>query len=367
MSKLLFIQYRPIGAIMNGGDQCTKRNYDMLCRVLGNENVDIYYIHQDEKRRSLMSYVRGVVYMPFGYYFGLYPALLREIVNKAMRFDCVFIDRSVYGLIAKTLRQNGYKGQIIVNFHNVESIYFDARLPKSLPFRKVLISCADRNDRFACTYADTIVILNNRDVEALKERYTLPRVVEIPITLNDTFKAIDDKTDHLSVVRQQPLCVFLGSYFQPNNEGILWFVHEVLPHVNIRMQIVGKNMAQLKQEHKELQDIEVISDAPDLTPYLIDADIMILPIFAGSGMKVKTCESLMYGKNIIGTAEAFEGYKLDYERVGGRCATAEEFRQAIHRIVEQSWPRFNDYSRQTYLAHYSPQALELQWKEVVRL
>lgn len=366
MSKLLFIQYRPIGAIMNGGDQCTKRNYDMLCRVLGNENVDIYYIHQEVEHSPLWVYAKGMCYMPFGYFLGMTPRRLQSLVRLAEAYDYVFIDRSVFGIVAKELKKNGYKGRIITHFHNVETLYFAAKISAGIPLRKVLIHCADVNDEAACRYSDNIVVLNNRDVEALKERYTLPRVVEIPITLNDTFKAIDDKTDHLSVVRQQPLCVFLGSYFQPNNEGILWFVHEVLPHVNIRMQIVGKNMARLKQEHRELQDIEVISDAPDLTPYLIDADIMILPIFAGSGMKVKTCESLMYGKNIIGTVEAFEGYKLDYERVGGRCATAEEFRQAIRRIVEQSWPRFNDYSRQTYLAHYSPQALELQWKEVVR-
>ena len=31
MAKLLFIQYRRAAKVMNGGDQCTKRNYDMLC------------------------------------------------------------------------------------------------------------------------------------------------------------------------------------------------------------------------------------------------------------------------------------------------------------------------------------------------
>lgn len=29
MSRLLFIQYRPFGAVMNGGDQGTKKNLDM--------------------------------------------------------------------------------------------------------------------------------------------------------------------------------------------------------------------------------------------------------------------------------------------------------------------------------------------------
>ncbi len=39
-------------------------------------------------------------------------------------------------------------------------------------------------------------------------------------------------------------------------------------------------------------------------------DYIISPIFVGGGMKVKTCEALMYGKNIIGTSESFEGYDI---------------------------------------------------------
>lgn len=38
---------------------------------------------------------------------------------------------------------------------------------------------------------------------------------------------------------------------------------------------------------------------------------MVMPIFSGSGMKVKTAEALMYGKFLIGTKEAFEGYEID--------------------------------------------------------
>ena len=47
---------------------------------------------------------------------------------------------------------------------------------------------------------------------------------------------------------------------------------------------------------------------------------MLFPIFEGSGMKLKTCEALMFGKNIIGTPEAFAGYDIDdYTNVGACC------------------------------------------------
>ena len=163
----------------------------------------------------------------------------------------------------------------------------------------------------------------------------------------------------------QPLCLFLGAYFPPNNEGIVWFVKNVLPHVNIRMKVVGKGMARLKAEEPTLKDIEVISDAPDLLPYFEEADIMILPIFKGSGMKVKTCESLMYGKNIIATDEAFVGYDVDYDKVGGKCNTAEEFIARIKEFEKNPRPRFNAYSRQMFLEKYSEEGVVEKFRKVL--
>ena len=92
---------------------------------------------------------------------------------------------------------------------------------------------------------------------------------------------------------------------------------------------------------------------------------MILPIFKGSGMKVKTCESLMYGKNIIATDEAFVGYDVDYDRVGGKCNTAEEFIACIEDFENHPRPRFNAYSRQMYLEKYSEAAVVEKFRKVL--
>ena len=114
-----------------------------------------------------------------------------------------------------------------------------------------------------------------------------------------------------------------------------------------------------------LQHIEVISDVPDLMPYIEQADIIVLPIFSGSGMKVKTCEALMYGKNIVGTKEAFEGYTADYNRLCGLCNTDEEFIACLNNIAAHPIPRFNTYARQIYLEHYSYQAVQNLFRTLI--
>ena len=290
------------------------------------------------------------------------PKKVKQICQLAQNFDIVFIDRSVFGIIAKKLKEDHFAGRVIVFFHNVEALYFDAKISKHIPFRNVIIKSADHNDAYSCRFADKVIALNRRDDDKLFERYQRHADILIPIVFRDRFKP-----EHQSeaFTKAKPECLFIGSYFAPNNEGLLWFVRNVLPHVEINFIVVGKGMEKIKEEEPIMHDVEVIGSVPDLTPYINEADIMILPIFKGSGMKVKTCESLMFGKNILGTDEAFEGYDADYDRIGGKCNTADDFIGKINDFITSPRPRFNTYSRQLYLERYSESTLSEKMRKVL--
>lgn len=364
MPKLLFIQYRPFGKVMNGGDQGTKKNLDGLRLVMGETNVNVFYLHDKSGKSSLVEYAKGALLMPFGYFLGLTPKKLQEIVCLAKEYEYVFIDRSMFGIIAKALKEANYPGKIITSFQNVEVLYMDAKMPKHLPFRSVLIKLADKNDSWSCKYSDSIIALNERDKKELAMRYGREADVILPVTLED--KCAQMVFDKKAMTGKRPLCVFLGAYFLANNEGILWFMRNVFPHVDIEVKIVGRGMAKLKEEQPELlRDIEVISDAPDIVPYFQEADMMVLPIFSGSGMKVKTCESLMYGKNIIATDEALEGYAVEDGISAWRCNTAEDFIACIRDFTAYPRKRFNESARQCYLDNYSKDAAEKKLKEML--
>lgn len=359
--NILFIRYKKSKNILEGGEQGSQKNYNVLSKLLGEDNITTYYVHDENKKKTAWDYAKGVFYFPFNYYFGLTPKRVKEIVRMARNFDVVYIDRSVFGIVAKKLKESGYKGRVITFFHNVEVPYFEAKL-ENKPGKGIFLRCIDQNDRYACQYSDKTIALNSRDDDELFERYGKRADVLIPVAFKD--KYLKDSYPQEKTA-EQPLCLFLGAYFPPNNEGIVWFVNNVLPHVNIRMKVVGKGMAKLKAEESALKDIEVISDAPDLLPYFEEADIMVLPIFKGSGMKVKTCESLMYGKNIIATDEAFVGYDVDYDKVGGKCNTAEEFITRIKDFEDNPRPRFNTYSRQIFLEKHTEQAVEEKFKDIL--
>lgn len=359
--KILFIRYKKSKNILEGGEQGSQKNYNVLSKLVGEDSITTYYIHDENKKKSVVDYAKGALYFPFNYYFGLTPVRVKEIVQMAQTYDVVFVDRSVFGIVAKKLKQSGYKGRIISFFHNVEVPYFEAKLGNK-PGKSILLRCINANDRYACQYSDKTIALNPRDDNELFTRYGKKADVLIPVAFKDKYQREQYSSE---MTRPQPLCLFLGAYFPPNNEGILWFVQNVLPYVNVKMKVVGKGMSRLKEEEQVLKDIEVISDAPDLLPYFEEADIMILPIFKGSGMKVKTCESLMYGKNIIATDEAFVGYEVDYDKVGGKCNTVDEFIACIKDFENNPRPRFNAYSRQMFLENYSEEVVVEKFREVL--
>ncbi len=353
--KILIIRYKKTRGVPEGGEQGSEKNLIVLRQIAGEENVDTYFIHDEAHRRTIGEYLQGIMYMPLGYYFGLTPKRVREIVALAQGYDVVFVDRSVFGIVAKRLKETGYKGRIVAFFHNVEVVYFSAKYSNRLnPMRWLVLPCADRNDKWSCRYADKTIALSTRDDNELYRRYGRHADQLVPVAFVDRYQRNSYPSE---TIGNPPLCMFLGAYFPANVEGIEWFVKNVLPLVNIRMQIVGKGMEKIKEADWMRDDIEVLSNVPNLEPLFVAADIMVLPIFKGSGMKVKTCESLMYGKNIIGTPEAWSGYELDFNKAGACCETAEEFVAAINNLCQGERPRHNTYSRQVFIEQYSAEQM----------
>lgn len=351
MKKLLFIRYRKSDKIDAGGEQGTNANYDVLCQILGEENIEVYYIHQSQSKIKVLLHALSILSNFLkGYYYGLSPRKVDKIVSLSQNFSYVFIDRSIFGIIAKALKASSYKGKIITFFHNVESIYFAAKIRKYAPWRPIVLNCVRRNDLYSCEFSDVVIALNQRDKQVIEREYKRSPDILSPVVFKDTYKRTEYPTE---MTRNIPVCLFLGTYFPMNVRGILWFIREVLPAVSVRLQIVGKGMSAILPMVKGYEQVEVFSDVPDLKPYIEQADFMLLPVFEGSGMKVKTCEALMYGKNIIATTEAFEGYELDFERVGARCNTKDEFIRAIQSISTHPRPRFNLYAREVFVNNYS--------------
>jgi len=359
--RILFVAFKKYNSILEGGGLANARSVDMARKIMGDENVDVFYMNDENEHSALPRLIRSACLLPLGYWNGVTPGKVNRILEMCQNYDTVFICTSVLGMVARRLRQTGYKGRIVCFFHNVESEYYKARVPKYFPLKEVIVRCAARNDRFCIECADLRVALTERDADKLQTEYGRAVDYVVPVSFAD--KCADMEFDKEAYTSVRPLCLFIGSNFPANTEGVLWFVQHVLPHVDIDFRVVGKGMGELKR-HSCMKDVEVVGDVPDLTPYFLSADFMVLPVFSGSGMKVKTCEALMYGKNIIGSAETFVGYDLDTHKCGMQCDTTQQFIDALNFFASHPVKRFNNYSRNVFLEKYSDSRVEELFREI---
>lgn len=360
MKKILVVSFTS-GEKYTGGLQCSKRNYESLQTIVGEINVVKYTIEPYkgiEKVKTKLKRLRDIFYGAMG---GLDKNKTKEIIDIISRESItdLFIDSSLLGLLAKRIRKIFPNIRIYTFFHNFECGFVKDHIRINKDYvRFYWIILAKLNEIAAVKYSDKIISLNERDANRIKEIYGKYPDNLIPITL----KAPINKDFIKDVVNTNKEALFIGSYFFGNVQGIIWFCKEVLPYVDIHLTIVGASMDKILNEIPQSDKVTVFSNVPDLTPFYDNADFVVLPILSGSGMKVKTAESLMHGKFIIGTDEAFRGYKIT-ELQGVNCNTAEEFIRTIKGLNLSL--KYNAPSRELFDREYSFESSLTKFSQVL--
>jgi glycosyltransferase involved in cell wall biosynthesis len=116
--------------------------------------------------------------------------------------------------------------------------------------------------------------------------------------------------------------VTLGTlHYPPNADGIRWFLNQVFPlirqHVpEATLTIIGKNPPQdfLDLAARNPEVIKVTGYVPDLAPYLEESALMVVPVRAGGGMRVRILEAFAYAMPVVTTTVGLEGIDATPER-----------------------------------------------------
>ena len=123
--------------------------------------------------------------------------------------------------------------------------------------------------------------------------------------------------------------------YRPNSHGAVWFANEVMPAIrkkipNVKLILVGRNP---RNEVKKLacNDIIVTGSVADMNPYMRLADIYIVPIFFGGGVKTKLIEMGMYARPVVSTPQGVKGSIYQDSKDLFICKNSMEF---IHKCVD---------------------------------
>lgn len=353
--KVLYI-FPQFSAKNSGGSVVCKRNYDSLCAYYGEDAIISYPIHRKGKKNTIEMFLDDLFSMGFG---GLTVEDKKHIVLliKKEGVGLVFIDSSLFGGLTQYIKKR-VTVKTIVFFHNVEYDFGIVLYRKklSLSYR---ILFAYLNEKKAIQNSDIIITLTNKDKDRLYSLYRRAADYVMPVAIKN-----HDLASDYSINYSQPPCIlFFGSNFPPNVEAAKIIINDILPNIKAKVIIAGSGMEKLQETFSQSDSLKISGFVDDISKLYNTADFVIMPIFSGAGMKVKTAEALGYGKNIIATSNALEGYEVDDIPGVIRCDSIPEFIVAINNF-EYSIPRFNKKARELFLAKYSYSASLRSFKEI---
>lgn len=346
MKKILFVTMHDIsGKIDNGGNQCSDRNLKLLQAIYGSSSIDTCIGSQNEtkKQKKGVYYVRLMRKKHHRFLAGF--LCKSDFTRSSVIYICNLIQKNDYqmiffdgtrcgNIIERIKKHHKYKGKIVVFAHNVEKdILWQQMLHENILYFPLYFA-TKHVERVSLKYSNVFIALSNKDSSIFQKSYKRKADFILPITFRDTKK--DGECPDNPVMPENSL-LFTGSEYIPNVKGIRWFCKEVMPSVDIPLFIVGRGLEKLRDE-LESDKIRIIGTVDKLHDYLEAAGAVVIPIFYGGGMKVKTAEAIMHGKRIFATTEALMGYEIASYGMD-RCDDAQSFIRHIKYYFENEGVR----------------------------
>lgn len=138
--------------------------------------------------------------------------------------------------------------------------------------------------------------------------------------------------------------LFVGSGTQANVDGMHWFLTDIWPHIRARLpdtqlRVAGAVCTKL-DAYGRRAGVVLLGCVTDLAPLYRRADVVISPLRAGSGLKIKLVEALAHGKPIVATTVTVQGVTHLLDGVLALADTSEDFAtQVINLLIDPALRR----------------------------
>ncbi len=337
--KILFVTNNGIEDAAFGGAKASRRNYELL-KEYG--QVDVAAILKKSNLASMLS-IAGGYFPPSGK--GDLTRIGTMLDNG--KYDFAFFDGSHFGNLIEYVKERGVK--VICFFHNCEYDYIEVRFGKRKSLKKSIYkNLIQKQEKMAAQAADLNIVFTKRDAERICGLYQVKKPEILPLSLIDVYERREPG-------KEERECLLFGPLGQANQEAFGWFVKEVAPYLHCKTRVAGKGFEAYEKVWGSKKVI-VQGFVQDIAQLYADAACVAIPLLSGGGMKIKTAEALMFGKYIFGTDEAFVGYEGAFEKIGGKCNSAQAFIDKLNTFLQKEKDSFSVYSRQLYEEKYSMEA-----------
>ncbi|HZL11354.1 MAG TPA: glycosyltransferase family 4 protein [Prolixibacteraceae bacterium] len=232
-----------------------------------------------------------------------------------------------------------YSGALIAyRAHNIEYEIWERTATLSHGLRSTYLrNLSKRIKRFEISYLnsyDLLVPITDRDGKILdslgniKPRHTSQTGID--------FSALVPTAKKLEF----PSLFHIGALdWSPNQEGLIWFFDRCWPKIHsenpeLKFYLAGRNAPEWFERHIKRAGVEYLGEIDDAYDFMNSKAVMVVPLFSGSGMRIKIIEGMALGKPIVTTDIGTEGIPT----VDGNniliANDATQFTEAISRLIK---------------------------------
>ena len=241
----------------------------------------------------------------------------RALVATLARFrpDVVQIESPFLLPYASTIRRHS-DARIVLRSQNVEfriweGLARNADGTRRLALQRVAASLR-RYELRAMAALDGVVPISEADADDFRQLGCDRPMLVMPCGVD-----IDDEID----VAPKPLTVgFIGSLdFRPNQEAAAWIVDELWPRVReqlpeARLMIAGSAPPAWLRDRARDAGVELLGNVDDAAAFVRSLAVVVAPLFAGGGMRIKVLEAMALGKAVVATTIGAGGVAVEHDR-----------------------------------------------------
>jgi len=136
-----------------------------------------------------------------------------------------------------------------------------------------------------------------------------------------------------------PRVGFIGALdWQPNLEGLKWFLRHVWPDVSrvvpsATMHIAGRGASANSKRWLNGEKVSFEGEVHDARLFMASMNVIIAPLFAGSGLRIKIIEAMSTGRTVVATPVAARGLPAVDRRHLFIAADPESFCTALTEVL----------------------------------
>lgn len=310
------------------------------------------------RKLTTVEKIQSLMHMEFDKYYILW----NKIDISFNDYDVIYIDFTRWQYVIKSIKKSGYKGKIIVRAHNVEKDYLRVEYKSQRTISSYIKSIlAGHREKYMVNMADMILAITPEDKKRLIDLYKVEekKIVVCPVGVNSS-----KRRKKKSVEKGQKLnCLITGSlWFGPNATGVLWVLKEVMPKVSdiCELTIAGAKPNDEIMSACRKTDASLVASPESMRPYFEAADMVLVPIFDGGGMKVKIAEAMSYNLPIVTTLHGKIGYKIVDHETGFIADNPKGFSERIREYWAMSLEEKDEFLNREwdlYKENYSFEAI----------